>query len=65
MPKPDDIKPKPKPDEKAEKNKAKIKNAKKHEVVQISANGTITAGTWVAEMDTVNIRKNTLRRKVI
>lgn len=67
MPKPDEKPPKPdekppKPSDKdKEKNKEKIKKAKHLETVAISATGTITAGSWVAEMDEAHIRKNTLR----
>lgn len=52
----------PKPDkDKKEKDKEKLKKAKHLENVEVSADGSITAGTTVAEFDTALIRKNTLR----
>lgn len=47
--------------DKKEKDKDKIRNLKKLETAEVSATGSITAGKWVAEMDTSTIRKNTLR----
>lgn len=43
------------------KDQEKIRKAKPLELEEIEAEGAITAGTTVAEMDTINIRKNTLR----
>lgn len=59
-------KPEPKPSEPIQKikdktMKDKLKKAKKMENMEINAQGSITAGTWVAEFDTGKIRKNTLR----
>lgn len=67
MPKPAD---KPAPDAKPSepikkkdktKDQEKIKKAKRFQLMEIEAEGTITAGTWVAEMDKANVRKNVLR----
>lgn len=44
-----------------DKIKDKTKNLKVLESTEIDASGSITAGTWVAEMDKANIRKATLR----
>lgn len=47
--------------DKKEKNNQKTKNAKHLEVIQIDAEGSITVGNTVAEIDVANIRKNVLR----
>lgn len=62
------LRPVPKPSEPIKekekgKEKEEIKNAKKLENVEVSAKGTITSGTWVAELDNANIRKSSLRVK--
>lgn len=46
---------------KKDKEKEKLKNAVKLQDVEVSAVGSITSGTWVADVDTSKIRKNTLR----
>lgn len=54
----------PKPIEekiKKDKDKEDVKKAKQLENVEVSAKGTVTSGTWVAEFDNANIRKNKLR----
>lgn len=48
--------------DKKQKNKDKLKGAKHLENVDIDADGSITAGTWVAEFDKSSIRKSKLRQ---
>lgn len=52
-----------KPDKDKEKEqRRKLTVAKKLETVNFPTKSAITAGTWVAEQDTTNIRKTTARK---
>lgn len=63
QPVPDPPKPidKDEKDKKEKETKVKTKKLKLLEGATVPVEATITAGTWVAEIDNANVRRNTLR----